>query len=183
MKSESPGSLPSSRLPTGPPTPDTTSLVEGATTNNSVEWTSATSMSTELDTVGKGKKDSGRGEGEERTEKGSNLVGRITNLISTDLENIINGRDFPMLLISLPLRLALSILFLYKLLGWSAIAGMMTMVAFYPILGWLASKMQDIQSEKMKIVSHPSPVHAEWPCLIRGFYFRRTRVFRSLLRS
>jgi hypothetical protein len=47
-------------------------------------------------TVGKGKK--GRGgdtEEESKTEKGSNLVGKITNLVSTDLNNIVDGRDFP----------------------------------------------------------------------------------------
>ena len=88
--------------------------------------------------------------------KGSNLVGKITNLVSTDLNNIIVGMDFPMLFISLPLQIVLCIVFLYKVLGWSAIVGTVMMVALYPLPGWVASKMQNVQKEKMKIVGRAS---------------------------
>jgi hypothetical protein len=93
----------------------------------------------------------------EGTEKRSNLVGKITNLVSTDLNNIIDGKDFPVLFISLPLHLLFCIAFLYRILGWSAIAGTMTMVTLYPIPGWIASKLQNVQKERMKFVSHTSP--------------------------
>ena len=111
--------------------------------------------SSDGDTTKKGNKSKGElQEEEDETDKESNLVGKITNLVSTDLDNILDGRDFLMLIVSLPLDVTLCIVFLYKILGWSAIVGMVTMIALYPIPGWLGSKMQDIQDERMKIVSY-----------------------------
>ena len=164
MKSESTGITSASRPPTEPPTPDTASVAESTTVNHSVEGTNETttptlavrssSSSVDGDSTKKGKKSKGEVKDEEKkAEKGSNLVGKITNLVSTDVNNIIDGRDFPMLFISLPLQIILCIVFLYQVLGWSAIAGTVTMFALYPLPGWIASKMQVVQKGKMKIVS------------------------------
>ncbi len=60
----------------------------------------------------------GEGKKKDDTDKGSNLVGRINNLISTDLENITEGRDFLFVFIDAPLEVALRIGFLYTILGW-----------------------------------------------------------------
>ena len=56
--------------------------------------------------------------GKDDKDKGSNLVGRINNLISTDLENITDGRDFLFVLVYTPLHIILCVGFLYKILGW-----------------------------------------------------------------
>jgi hypothetical protein len=169
MKSESADSSSASRPPTEPSTPDTASVAESATVSHSVEGTNETTTSTltvqsspsstDGGSLKKGKKDKGEGKEDEKkeAEKGSNLVGKITNLVSTDLNNVVDGRDFPMLFISLPLQIILCIVFLYKVLGWSAVVGMAVMVSLYPLPGWIASKMQDVQTEKMKIVSYTSP--------------------------
>ena len=189
MKSESNGPSSPSRPPTEPSTPDTVSVAESTTVNHSVEGTNETSTSTLLvrfspssddgDGTKRGKKDKGKDkEEEEKGGKESNLVGKIINLVSTDLNNIIDGRDFPMLFVSLPLQIILCIVFLYKVLGWSAVVGMMVMIALYPLPGWIASKMQGIQREKMKIVSDILPF-TSCDCLIVVFFFcRRMRVFR-----
>lgn len=164
MKSESGESSPASRPPTEPSTPDTASVTESATANHSAQGTNETTTSTltvqsspssgDSDSAKKGKKGKGESKGDEKKGgKDSNLVGKITNLVSTDLNNIVDGRDFPMLFISLPLQMVLCIVFLYKVLGWSAIVGMAVMVVLYPLPGWVASKMQGVQREKMKIVS------------------------------
>lgn len=180
MKSETTESSSTSRPPTEPSTPDTASVAESATANHSVEGTNETtpstlavqssSSSTDGDSIKKGKKDKGDDKEEEKkkTDKGSNLVGKITNLVSTDLNNIVDGRDFPMLLISLPLQIVLCIVFLYKVLGWSAIVGTAVMISLYPLPGWIASKMQDVQTERMKIVSHVPPFTSH-DCLIWAF--------------
>lgn len=47
-----------------------------------------------------------------------NLVGRINNLITTDLANIVDSRDFLLVLIYIPLQITLCIIFLYIVLGW-----------------------------------------------------------------
>ena len=164
MKSDSIESTSGSRPPTEPSTPDTASVSENATASHSAEGTNETTASTltvqsspsstDGDSIKKGKKGKGEDKEEEKkkADKGSNLVGKITNLVSTDLNNITDGRDFPMLLIALPLQIVLCIIFLYKVLGWSAIVGTVVMLALYPLPGWIASKMQDVQKEKMKIV-------------------------------
>ena len=168
MKSESTESTSTSRPSTEPSTPDTASVAESATASHSVEGTNETTASTLIvqsspsstdgDSIKKGKKGK-RGDKEDekkKADKGSNLVGKITNLVSTDLNNIVDGRDFPMLFISLPLQIVLCIVFLYKVLGWSAIVGTVVMVSLYPLPGWIASKMQDVQKDKMKIVGYAS---------------------------
>lgn len=47
-----------------------------------------------------------------------NLVGKINNLVTTDLENIIESRDFVMILVYVPVQVTLCIVFLYAILGW-----------------------------------------------------------------
>ena len=49
---------------------------------------------------------------------GQNLVGKINNLITTDLGNIVEARDFLMAVIYIPLQITLCIVFLYAVLGW-----------------------------------------------------------------
>ena len=167
MKSESNESSSSSRPPTEPSTPDTASVAESTSVHHSVEGTNETTTSTltaqsspspsDRDSTKKSKKSKVEDKEEgKKGGKGSNLVGKITNLVSTDLNNIVDGRDFPMLFISLPLQIVLCIVFLYKVLGWSALVGMGVMLALYPLPGWVASKMQSVQQEKMKIVGHSS---------------------------
>ncbi|KAH9912641.1 uncharacterized protein B0H18DRAFT_889646 [Fomitopsis serialis] len=82
--------------------------------------------------------------------RGGNLVGKINNLVTTDLDNLIKGRDFLLIVIEIPLQLALCIWFLYSILGWSAFAGMATMVLLFPIPGYVAGKIQNVQIERMK---------------------------------
>lgn len=47
-----------------------------------------------------------------------NLVGKLNNLVSTDLSNITDARDFIFLLIYVPIQVVLGITFLYVILGW-----------------------------------------------------------------
>lgn len=49
----------------------------------------------------------------------SNLVGKINNLISTDLGNITEGRDFLWGVILAPIQIAICILFLWEVLSWA----------------------------------------------------------------
>lgn len=40
--------------------------------------------------------------------------------------------------------------FLYLVLGWSAFAGLGTMILTFPLPGWIASKVNTISQERMK---------------------------------
>lgn len=82
--------------------------------------------------------------------KASNLVGKMNNLVSTDLENLIDGRDFILLVLYIPLQIAICIWFLYTILGWSAFVGFVAMVVLFPVPGLLANRIQRVQKETMK---------------------------------
>ncbi|KAI9431381.1 hypothetical protein H4582DRAFT_2085045 [Lactarius indigo] len=93
--------------------------------------------------------DSGREGGYEPGDS-SNLVGKMNNLVSTDLENLVEGRDFLLLVLYFPLQVVICIWFLYNILGWSAFVGMVVMVALFPIPGIVAGKIQKVQKEAAK---------------------------------
>ena len=100
----------------------------------------------------------------------SNLVGKMNNLVSTDLDNLVDGRDFLLLgsflayvsvdisnemhhaVLYLPLQIVVCVWFLYTILGWSAFVGTVVMLALFPVPGIVASKIQKVQKETMKRV-------------------------------
>ncbi|KDQ56809.1 hypothetical protein JAAARDRAFT_132140 [Jaapia argillacea MUCL 33604] len=82
--------------------------------------------------------------------KGSNLVGKINNLVTTDLGNLTDGRDFLWILLMSPLQIIISIAFLYIILGWSALAGLAVMIVLFPLPGYMAGLMQKVQAQRMK---------------------------------
>lgn len=47
----------------------------------------------------------------------ANLVGKINNLMSIDLENVVGGRNI-LFLLWVPLQIVITVVFLYQLLGW-----------------------------------------------------------------
>ncbi|EUC62287.1 P-loop nucleoside triphosphate hydrolase, partial [Rhizoctonia solani AG-3 Rhs1AP] len=79
--------------------------------------------------------------------KDANLVGKINNLMSTDLANMIDGRDFLFVLLYGPIQIIFSIFFLYRILGWSAIIGMTIMIVSIPIPGKVAHLINNAQTD------------------------------------
>lgn len=120
------------------PTPQTTSVEESSTQDNHIfanpslndsPSSTAIDVSQSQDNTRQGSSassDSPKGKtkapiesGEKREEgKQSNLVGKITNLITTDLDNITGGDDFLYIVLYMPLQIGLCIYFLYQVLGW-----------------------------------------------------------------
>ncbi|KAF8594046.1 hypothetical protein BDV93DRAFT_529547 [Ceratobasidium sp. AG-I] len=80
----------------------------------------------------------------------SNLTGKINNLISTDLGNIAKGCDFLLIILYAPLQIALCVVFLYRILGWSAVLGMAVMVLLFPVPGKVARMVNNVQVALMK---------------------------------
>ncbi|KAJ6606134.1 hypothetical protein DFH09DRAFT_1119386 [Mycena vulgaris] len=73
--------------------------------------------------------------------KGRNLVGKINNLATTDLQNIVTaGECLPQLLIYL-LQCCLGVWFLYEVLGWAAFVGLGS---------FIAGRLQFVQQELMQ---------------------------------
>lgn len=117
MKSE-PSESPPSQPSTSVPTPDTASIAE-STSGHSPDGTEVTQgTSTTLASEATAPEvDKASMKGEEKKPTG-NLVGKINNLVSTDLNNIIDGRDFLMVAVACPIQIALCVAFLYTILGW-----------------------------------------------------------------
>ncbi|EED80190.1 predicted protein [Postia placenta Mad-698-R] len=53
-------------------------------------------------------------------DKGKSLVGKINNLITSDLANITKGVEYAQIFVRIPVQLVLCVWFLYTILGWSA---------------------------------------------------------------
>ncbi|KAJ7283148.1 P-loop containing nucleoside triphosphate hydrolase protein [Mycena rebaudengoi] len=79
-----------------------------------------------------------------------NLTGRINNLVTTDLGNITEGRDFTYLVVYIPLQIAISVWFLHLLLGWAAWVGLGSILVLTPVPGYMAKLVQSVQKERIK---------------------------------
>ncbi|KAF9233710.1 hypothetical protein BU15DRAFT_90237 [Melanogaster broomeanus] len=86
--------------------------------------------------------------------KTKNLVGKLNNLVTSDLASANDGRDFLNLVLYAPLQLILATWFLYTILDWSALVGLVVMLVTFPIPGMIAKKIQGIKREEMKKVNH-----------------------------
>ncbi|KAJ6466832.1 multidrug resistance-associated ABC transporter [Mycena sanguinolenta] len=85
------------------------------------------------------------------TSRGSkNLVGKLSNLVTSDLQNITDAKDFMLLFVNMPLQLVLCIWFLYVVLGWSAFVGLATILMMLPIPGYVGKWVQTVQRELSK---------------------------------
>ncbi|KAF8845471.1 hypothetical protein BDN67DRAFT_993677 [Paxillus ammoniavirescens] len=156
MKAETPENVKSAESTIS--TPDSASIAES---NTAVEASSASSdgaHSNSTSTLGsatakgkqKAKDEADDAEAKKSTSSADNLVGKINNLVTTDLGNITDGRDFLLVFPYIPLQVGMCIWFLYGILGWSALVGLAVMIACFPMPGIVAKKIQSTQSEKME---------------------------------
>ncbi|KAJ6479415.1 hypothetical protein C8R47DRAFT_1322641 [Mycena vitilis] len=78
------------------------------------------------------------------------LVGKINNLVTVDLANIVEGWEALQLLVSIPLQVAASIWFIHSLLGWSVWVGVASILLLAPVPGHMAKLVQSVQQERLK---------------------------------
>ncbi|KAK3841611.1 MAG: hypothetical protein J3R72DRAFT_475529 [Linnemannia gamsii] len=76
--------------------------------------------------------------------------GKIANHMSVDADQWWNAIVYISMWIEIPLALAISMRMLYNLLGWSMLAGVLTMLSLLPLQAWQARAFQSIQSGKLK---------------------------------
>ncbi|KAJ7063699.1 P-loop containing nucleoside triphosphate hydrolase protein [Mycena amicta] len=79
-----------------------------------------------------------------------NLRGLISNLISIDLQNIVNAGGTLPLLVAYVLQSTLSVWFLYSVLGWAALVGLGTTVAVFPLPGYIGGRIRYVQTGLMQ---------------------------------
>ncbi|CAA7266127.1 unnamed protein product [Cyclocybe aegerita] len=85
------------------------------------------------------------GADEETTKQSLN----INSILTTDLFNIREARDFLNLGVYIPLHIGLVIVFLYGVLGFSAFVGLAVILAILPMPGYFASKIRDVEIVRM----------------------------------
>ncbi|KAG8864754.1 hypothetical protein FRB96_003340 [Tulasnella sp. 330] len=145
---------------------------EGSQKESMVETTPSDASSSFSPNQGPRKQDK---ETKKSTKYTKNLVGRLTNLVSTDLTNFTQAQGFIFSLALAPLQLCLSISFLYSVLGWSAFVGLATMIIYLPIPGWFGKLQHAVQKEQtLEFRQYQREEVAEgrivWDAFI--FYFR-----------
>ncbi|KAJ3819299.1 hypothetical protein F5880DRAFT_1595008 [Lentinula raphanica] len=80
----------------------------------------------------------------------NNLVGKINNLVTTDMDNIIDGKDFLFVFIYIPVQIVLCAIFLYAVLGWSSFVGLGVLIVSFPLPGMIAKFVQHAQERRLK---------------------------------
>ncbi|TCD61149.1 hypothetical protein EIP91_008843 [Steccherinum ochraceum] len=80
----------------------------------------------------------------------SNLVGKLTNIITTDLAVVNGGRQLMSVVLYIPLQIILSMVFLHALLGWSVYLGLLVMAIMVPVPGYVATLLRNVHVERMK---------------------------------
>ncbi|KAJ8594874.1 hypothetical protein M405DRAFT_929881 [Rhizopogon salebrosus TDB-379] len=162
MKAELPEDSRKSGDSTGTSTPNTTSIVGSSTvaldenteenSDETLEPTGSETLSTSSAKKGEQKAQDAKedlGSSSKNHSNAENLVGKINNLVTTDLNNITEGRHFLLVGLYTPLQVILCIWFLHGILGWSAFVGLAVMVILFPLPGYVAKKIQSVQKEKM----------------------------------
>ncbi|KAF5375060.1 hypothetical protein D9758_000106 [Tetrapyrgos nigripes] len=86
---------------------------------------------------------------EDSSSHSTNIIGRINNLVTTDLANAVVARDFLRLIVKMPIEIVLCVVFLYIILGWSAFVGLAMILLCFPIPGWIGNQVHGVQTELM----------------------------------
>ncbi|VDC03809.1 unnamed protein product [Peniophora sp. CBMAI 1063] len=133
------------------PTPETASIAASTTDNNGAESdASARKARSSAATPSRGNSTKIAAKEEKGNDEGANFVGKINNLVTTDLQSIGRGRDFTIPVFNTTFTLAMSLYFLYLVLGWSTFVGMAIMIICLPIPGYLSRLLQRVQKALMQ---------------------------------
>ncbi|ORX95055.1 hypothetical protein K493DRAFT_329810 [Basidiobolus meristosporus CBS 931.73] len=85
---------------------------------------------------------------EENGDEASSL-GKITNLMAVDAHKVAEICEYLNHLYSLPMQIIITVVFLYKVIGWSAIAGSFAMMLTLPLNYYLVTKWAEIEDRLM----------------------------------
>ncbi|OQR75813.1 multidrug resistance protein-like [Tropilaelaps mercedesae] len=77
-------------------------------------------------------------------------TGEVVNLMSNDAQKIMELMVFVNMIWSAPLQIALSVYFLWQILGAAVLSGLAVMVLMIPMNAWLASMQKRLQTDQMK---------------------------------
>ncbi|CAL1706378.1 unnamed protein product [Somion occarium] len=133
-------------------TPDTASVAEGEGPSTFSESSAASTASCTASSSTKGKNTGPEADKAKEpigVEK-HNLTGRLNNLVTSDVDSLVNGQQWMMIAFFLPMQLVFNIWFLYILLGWGVLPGFSAMILMSPLPGLIAKLINNTQVQKMK---------------------------------
>ncbi|KAH9851387.1 multidrug resistance-associated ABC transporter [Lenzites betulinus] len=85
---------------------------------------------------------------EDAKPKNSNFVGRLNNLIASDLKSITDANGIWLILfVQAPVQLVVAIVFMYNVLGVSAFVALATLAVLFPIPGYISGWVQLFQKK------------------------------------
>ncbi|KAK7041873.1 hypothetical protein VNI00_008830 [Paramarasmius palmivorus] len=87
---------------------------------------------------------------EDGEKKTSNASGKLSTLVTVDLNTIAQSADCALLFTYCPVQIILSAVFLYMLLGWSAFVGIGLTLVTFPIPSILLGWIHQVKVEQMK---------------------------------
>lgn len=79
------------------------------------------------------------------TARRNRTIGEIVNLMSADVQRFQDITTIVMLFWSMPLQVLLAIYFLWRLLGFSIMLGLMFLILLIPLNSWVSVKMRKYQ--------------------------------------
>ncbi|GAA5982504.1 hypothetical protein JCM10908_006676 [Rhodotorula pacifica] len=91
-----------------------------------------------------------QGEEDKKNSGGSQAVGRVNNLVGTDIDTITSSLPTALQLYAVLPKLIVSIAFLYVLLGWSAFVALGAILLFAPVSNLVSRRYGAVQEEIMK---------------------------------
>ncbi|KAF5389764.1 hypothetical protein D9757_005974 [Collybiopsis confluens] len=91
----------------------------------------------------------GSGSDADKVKRTNNLIGKINNLVTTDLAVINDARNCIALVSEIPMLLVFSSVFLYTILGWSAFVGIGVTIVMAPIPIYVSGIVRKYQVERM----------------------------------
>ncbi|KAF9243723.1 hypothetical protein BU15DRAFT_71850 [Melanogaster broomeanus] len=156
-------------------TPDSASVSESSTVveGTDLDEAQSSSRSTLASSTAKGKQNARKQSSDVDTpaqksmSNSANMVGKINNLVTTDLGNIVEGRDFLQVFPYCPLQVGCCIWFLYRILGWRWAALAPLPYSKLKHHGLVARKIRSIQKEKMNKTDERVQVVTETMSVLR----------------
>ncbi|KAG0794583.1 hypothetical protein G6F22_005317 [Rhizopus arrhizus] len=86
----------------------------------------------------KKEEEGGKDEKDDEGKDDFSSVGKITNLMSVDAEQLAEMPSYIFMMYNAPIQIAVGVYYLYELLGFAAIVGLMVMIVSFPISGFMS---------------------------------------------
>lgn len=101
----------------------------------------------------------------------STSAGRLANLMAADVDAIFKARDLVIVVVGVPSGTIISVVGLYRMLGWASIAGIVILVLAMPISVWLGKRMYRAQKRVRKAQDARISLVTEYLASIRAIKY------------